>query len=85
MAHHRSAQCAFLFHSLLFAFLDFLNIQLKILGWAGYLKVDSTTYRWLGNNPELNNVTVNTLPISNLVNTIVNYSCELEADICPRS
>ncbi|KAI0031102.1 hypothetical protein K488DRAFT_52813, partial [Vararia minispora EC-137] len=43
--------------------------NLKILGWAGYLKVDNTTYRWLGNAVAYNNITVTTPPVVNMVVT----------------
>ncbi|KZV64518.1 hypothetical protein PENSPDRAFT_656471 [Peniophora sp. CONT] len=37
-----------------------------VLGWAGYLKVDNTTYRWLGNSGAYNNGTVTNMPVTEM-------------------
>ena len=37
-----------------------------VLGWAGYVKVDNTTYRWIGNSQAYNNATVLSMPVTEM-------------------
>lgn len=37
-----------------------------VLGWAGYVRVDGTIYKWIGNSQAYNNATVLTMPVTEM-------------------